>query len=640
MGALTQSQKVHFDAFAVDLRAGEIYKHGIRLKLQDQPFRVLTFLLERPGDIVTREELRRRLWPADTFVDFDTGLNSAIKKLRDALGDSAGEPRYIETLPRRGYRFIGSLGHGLGAGEPGPEAPADGNKASEPSQIPGKRRGETPGGHLRLFLALALVLGTVTLAAFFAFTPHGRSGNPPAPIKSLAVLPLANLSGDSAQDYLAEGMTEEMIGRLSMIRGLRVVSRTSVLQFKGSRTPAPVVAKTLGVDALVEGSVIRDGGHVRVHAQLIRAATDEHFWSETYDREMGDALALESEVAQAIAAKVQVTLTGEERERLVAARHVAPEVYESYLKGQFVQGNTRADIEKSLAFFEDAIRRDATFAPAYVGIATAYDRLGTVFVGLPPQRTRLKVIDAAQKALALDPGLAQAHVLLADVYQRQWRWREAEAEFKRALDLKPNDAEAHMGFANWLMCQGRTEEALTWSRRARELEPLGVNGHSLAWILYNARQNGEAIRELRSDLAVHPDVAISHWYLGFALIDNGQPEEAIPELERTVSLTNRSPGAMGVLIRAYAKAGRRPDALRMLAELKKRRESGYVPAGAFVNAYIGLEDYDQTFVWLEKAYQEQSNILQFLKVHPFFDPIREDPRYKDLLRRVGLGPGS
>jgi pentatricopeptide repeat protein len=197
-----------------------------------------------------------------------------------------------------------------------------------------------------------------------------------------------------------------------------------------------------------------------------------------------------------------------------------------------------------------------------------------------------------------------------------------------------------MGFANWLMCQGRTEEALTWSRRARELEPLGVNGYSLAWILYNARQNGEAIRELRSDLAVRPDVAISHWYLGFALIDNGQPGEAIPELERTVSLTNRSPGAMGVLIRAYAKAGRCPDALRMLAELKKRRESGYVPAGAFVNAYIGLEDYDQTFVWLEKAYQEQSNILQFLKVHPFFDPIREDPRYRDLLRRVGLGPGS
>jgi len=455
-------------------------------------------------------------------------------------------------------------------------------------------------------------------------------------INSLAVLPLKNLSGDPTEEYFADGMTESIIGRLSMIRGLRVISRTSAMRFKDTRVAVPEIAKTLGVDAIVEGSVIREGGRVRVHAQLIRAATDEHFWSETYDRDLGDALVLESEVAQAIAGRVEVTVTGAERARLVAAHHVSPEVYESYLKGQFSKGNSRADIEKRIAYFEEAIRQDATFAPAYIGLANAYDGLGTVFVGVPPGETRAKVIGAARKALELDPELAEAYVQLADVHQKQWQWAEAEAEYKRALELKPNDAVAHLGFANWLMCRGRTEEALAWSRRARELDPFGVSGASLGWIMFHARRYDEAIRELRSVLSVHSDDAMAHWFLGFVLIDNGQPEEAIPELEKTVSLTERSPGAIGVLIRAYARAGRRTDALRLLAELKRRREAGYVPAGAFLNAYLGLGDHDQTFVWLERAYQEQSNILQFLKVHPFFDPLRGDPRFADLVRRVGL----
>ena len=643
MGALTQSHKLHFDAFAVDLRAGEVYKHDIRLKLQDQPFRVLALLLERPGDIVTREELRQRLWPADTFVDFDSGLNSAIKKLRDVLGDSAEKPRYIETLPRRGYRFIGLLDRAPSDFPPAASestAQAQDRHPAESLPIPPAISAQHPRSKLRLVLAFVFAFITLTVAALFTFVPRRTSGDSPLPIRSIAVLPLQNLSGDPTQDYLAEGMTEEMIGRLATIRGLRVVSRTSVMQFKDTRTPVPQIAKALGVEALVEGSVIRDGSRVRVHAQLIRGASDEHFWSQTYDRELGDALALESDVAQAIAEKVQVTVTGEEHSRLVAARHVAPEVYESYLKGQSAKGNSRPEIEKSLAFFEDAIRRDPTFAPAYVGVAAAYDHLGTVFVGLPPQETRPKQIAAAQKALALDPSLAKAHVLLADVYQREWRWSDAESEYKRALALQPNDASAHQGFANWLMCQGRTDEALTWAMRARELDPLGVSGYSLGWIMYNARHYDDALRELRSDLAVHPDDAMAHWFLGFVLIDNGQPADAIPELEKTLSLMNRGPGAMGVLIRAYARAGRRPDALRLLAELKKRRESGYVPAGAFINAYLGLEDYDQTFVWMENAYREQSNILQFLKVHPFFDPIRHHPRYVDLTRRVGLEPAN
>jgi len=461
-----------------------------------------------------------------------------------------------------------------------------------------------------------------------------RSGNATQPkITSLAVLPLKNLSGDATQEYFADGMTESVIGRLSMIRGLRVISRTSVMQFKDTHMSAPEIAKKLQVDALVEGSVIRQGGRVRVHAQLIRGATDEHFWSETYDRELGDALVLESEVAQAIAQRVQVTFTGDERARLAATRSVAPEVYESYLKGAFGKNNSRTDIETSIGYFEEAIRKDPTFAPAYVGLAFAYDDLGTV---LPPEEVGPKAISAARRALELDPDLADAHALLGEMYQLQWQWAEAQAEYKRALELNRNDAAAHLGLANWLLCQGRTEEALVWSRRARELDPLGVTGLSNGWILFQARRYDEAIGELRSVLAVHPDYATAHWFLGYALIAVGRSDDAITALDKAVSLSGGSPAVIGTLVGAYAQSGRRTEALRLVDELKRRQRRNYVPAEAFVDAYLGLGERDQAFAWLERAYQEHSGILQLLKVHPPFDPLRGDPRFAELVRRVGL----
>jgi len=485
------------------------------------------------------------------------------------------------------------------------------------------------------------MLGAVAVLALFAVAlvlyraSRVKSTKQPA-IKALAVLPLKNLSGDPTQDYLADGITEAIIGRLARIHDLRVISRTSAMHFKDTQLYVPEIARTLQVDAIVEGSVIREGNRIRVTAQLIRAATDEHFWSEAYDRELRDVLTLESEVAQSIAAKVEVTVTGQEHQRLTSARSVSPEVYESYLKGQFPKSTNRADLEQSITYFEEAIRKDTTFAPAYVGLANIYDALGTIFVGAPPDEVRPKVINAARKALELDPSLAEAHVLLAGIYQERWEWSDAEAEYKKALELKPNDAVAHLGFANWLLCQGRTDEALAWSRHARELDPLGDIGTSIGWILFQARRYDEAIRELRSVLAVHPDSASAHWFLGFALIGNGQPEEAIPELEKTASIMHRSPGSLELLATAHARAGHRAEALHLINELKQRRQSGYVPAGALINPYLALRDYDQAFAWFERAYREQSNILQFLKVHPFFDPVRQDPRFKDLLRRVGL----
>jgi TolB-like protein/Tfp pilus assembly protein PilF len=489
----------------------------------------------------------------------------------------------------------------------------------------------------RLWFALTVVCICLSATAWFAFL-HRTTTTVEPRIRSLAVLPLRNLSGDPAQEYLADGMTEALIGRLSSIHDLRVISHTSVIRFKDPQLSIPEIARTLGVDAVVEGSLMKEGDHIRVTAQLIRGATDQHFWSETYYRDMRDALTLESELAQSIAEKVEVTVTGEEQQRLRSRRPVAPEVYESYLKGRFAlgQGN-RAGVEQSIHDCEDALSKDTTFAPAYLGLAKAYSMLGTVFAGVPPETTRPKVMSFARKALALDPDLVEAHVALANVLQQEWHWAEAEAEYRRALELNASDADAHSGFALWLLCQGRTDEAVFRIQRARALDPIGISGDSVSRILFQARRYDDAIRESRSALALQPDSAFNLMDLGFALIANNRPTDAIAALEKSVSLSSDSPAAIGVLIRAYAHAGRRSDALRLLAELKRRKKAGYIPAGAFVNAYLGLGDNEQAFYWLEQAYREQSNILLFLKTHPYFDPMRGDPRFTDLVRRVGLG---
>jgi TolB-like protein/tetratricopeptide (TPR) repeat protein len=494
----------------------------------------------------------------------------------------------------------------------------------------------TPRTRPWLALVGMLALG-LPAVAYFAW--RGEAGRAALPkIKSLAVLPLKNLSGDPAQEYLADGMTEALIGRLATINGLRVISRTSAMQFKDTHKTVPEIGEELNVDSIVEGSVIREGNRIRVFAQLIRAATDEHLWSATYDRELRDVLVLQSDVSQAIAGKVEVALTGKERERLTATRTVSPEVYESFLKGSFAldKGDTETDIDESIRYFGEAIKKDATFSPAYIGLAEAHDQRSTIFIGAPPEEERAKGIDAVRKALELDPDSAEGHVLLAEMLMSQWQWPEAEGEFERALELNPNDAAAHDGFAHWLLSQGDTGEALTWARKGRELDPLAMSGSSIGWILFQSQRYDEAIKEFRSVLAVRPEDAGNLWSLGFALIANGQPGEAIPVLEKALSISNRSPGISGVLVRAYAHAGRRADALRLLAELKRRKQAGYVPAGAFVNAYLGLGDNDEAFVWLEQAYKEHSNILLTLKTHPYFDPLRDDPRFKDLVRRIGL----
>ena len=483
--------------------------------------------------------------------------------------------------------------------------------------------------------ALGLVLAC-GLAWLWRKQTTGQPATASSRIRSLVVLPLENLSGNPEQDYLADGMTEALIGRLSTIQGLRVISRTSSMQFKATHSSVPEIARELNIQAVVEGSLIRSGDRIRISAQLIQGETDVHLWSGTFDRELRDVLALQSDVAQGIARQIEIAL-GAPSSSPVAARAVAPAVYESYLKGRFeFHKNTRPGFEQALRHFQAAIDADATFAPAYAGLAAAYTKLGIVFFGASPLEVRPKIFAAAGKALELDPQLVEAHVLLAQNLASEWRWPEAEAEYKRAIELSPSDAGAHASFSYWFLCQGRTQEALSWARRAQELDPLALHGIEIGWILFHARRYDEAIRELRTVLSIEPENPMALWFLGFVLIGTEQFDEAIQILERAASVSNRSSAVLGVLVRAYARAGRRAEALRVLDELHRRRQAGYVPPAAFLNAYLGLGDTEEAFAWLERAAEERSNMTQYLKVHPYFDPLRTDPRFPAFLRRANL----
>jgi TolB-like protein/DNA-binding winged helix-turn-helix (wHTH) protein/Tfp pilus assembly protein PilF len=634
-------QKYQFGDFTLDQARYRLQRGERLLRLEKLPMELLILLVERRGELVSRDDIADYLWGKNVFLEVDHSINTAVRKIRLALREDPEKPRFVETVVGKGYCFSAPVITNNGATNAAALAELSAQAAPLPSPVdlspqPGVQPATARSISVRVWILLAgvaaLVIFTVALVLY-----RGRGSNTTSqpPVKSLAVLPLKNLSGDPSQEYLADGMTEELIGRLAAIHDLRVISRTSVMGFRDTKLSVPEIAKTLGVDAFVEGSVIREGNRIRVHAQLIRAGTDEHFWSEEYDRELQDVLALQSEVAQAIAEKVKVSITGQERDRLVAARPVAPEVYESYVKGSNDSQYTKAQIEHRIADFQDAIRMDPTFAPAYVGLAGTYISYQDIFVGAPPSEIRPKATSAARKALELDPKLAEAHAILAEMYQKQWKWAESEAEYKRALVLKPNDASAHRGYAYWLACHGRTQEALSWVERGRELDPLG-SADTVGFLLIMAHRYDESIREYRSVLAVHPEYTNARWGLGFALILNHQTDQAIPELEKTVAMMNRSPGSLEMLATAYAHAGRRQDALTLINELEQRRQRGYVPAGAFINPFLALGDYDQAFFWCDEAYKEQSAILQWIKVDPLFDPVRNDARLVDLVHRVGL----
>jgi TolB-like protein/DNA-binding winged helix-turn-helix (wHTH) protein/Flp pilus assembly protein TadD len=637
MPDVTQAPVVRrFGTFEINLETRELRKSGMRLRLSGQPFQVLAVLVERADEVVTREELHSKLWPADTFVDFDHGLNNAVARIREVLDDSSETPRYIETIPRRGYRFIAPLAD-LG----GPvSAQATRRSPSIPAVPPAKKT--------RVHIAVK-VLGAIAVVALLAFAfelyrSYSAKRIKQPSIRSLAVLPLKNLSGDPTQEYLADGITEALIGRLSGIRDLRVISRTSVMRFKETQLSVPEIARTLHVDAVVEGSVIREGSRIRVNAQLIRAATDEHIWAEEYQREYRSILLLEDEVVRSIVERIKVSLTPQERVGLASTRSVDPEAHEQYFKGRYyVNERTEDALNKSIAHFQQAIARDPSYALAYSGLADAYALIG--FRGaFPSKETLSRAKAAALKAIELDGTLAEPHASLAFIVEtHEWDWQTAEQEYKRALDLNPGFARAHHWYAGYLVYVGRFDEAIAEAKRARDLDPLSLPvNNALAGRLLAAGRVDEALEQLRITLEMNPQFAPAHQTLGWAYLNQGKYGEAIQEFQQAIQLSGTDDMEFTVdLGCAYAVAGNREQATTILARVKREHERGRVSSASIAVLYGALGELNEAFAWLDRAYKQHDPELTYLKVPTRrYQFLRKDPRYKDLLLRMGLSDSS
>ncbi len=583
------SKKVRFGAFSADLTAGQLYKQGRRIKLQQQPFQLLAMFLERAGEVIGRDEFRKRLWPADTFVDFEHGLNIAVNKLREALGDSKERPRFIETLPRLGYRFIFPINETEGASR-------------------------SHGAAVQTIDSSHRVL------------------------KSLAVLPFANFSRDSEQEYFADGMTEALITELTKIGALTVISRTSAMRYKKTDKRLPEIALELGVDAVLEGSVQHEDDQVRVSIQLIDGTTDKHLWAEQYQREYRTILALQSEVARAIARQVKVTLTPQERAALEVMRMVDQQAHEAYLKGRYYSNQrTKKAIEKSIWYFQQAIEKDPDYAPAYSGIADAYTLLG--YRGnLSAKEALSRGKAAALKALELDDTLAEAHASLAFIAEtHEWDWPTAEREYKRALAFNPGYAAGHNWYAGYLMYIGRFDEGIAEARRARDLDPLSLTfNNALGGRLLLAGRDHEAIEQIQKTLEMDPNYAPAHNRLGWAYLRSKVYERSIAEFQQAIALSQSDPDFLVDLGYAYAVAGDKDEARRILAELERQREREFVPSSALAIVYGALDEKDKAFAWLKRAYEERDPRLTYLKVGPRFDPLRPDPRFREVLRQIGL----
>jgi TolB-like protein/DNA-binding winged helix-turn-helix (wHTH) protein/Flp pilus assembly protein TadD len=630
-----------FGVFELDLRTGELRKHGLRVRLQEQPFQLLAMLLEHPGEVVTREELQKKLWPADTFVDFDHGLNKAISKIREALGDSAESPRFVETVARRGYRFLAEVKVADGTTVRGPEIATALRSVAEVVDRPDL--GGEPASP-RHFLS-SLVWKISALVLLLLVTSLGvwkfRSWNRPSlVIRSLAVLPLESLSNDASQDYFADGMTDELISDLGQISALRVISRTSVMSYKHARKPLPQIARELNVDAVVEGTVLRSGDQVRITAQLIEASSDKHLWSQSYEGELRDTLALQNKVARAIADQIRVSLNPQEQAALKTAKVVNPQAYVSYLKGRYFWNKRTADsLKVGLAYFNQAIDEDPTYAQAYSGLADTYALLGDWQYAVMPAKEALpKAKAAAIKALELDSALGEAHNSLAFCLDGfDWDFDSAGNEFRRAIELNPGYATAHHWYAWHLSLLGRYDEAIAEMTKAENLDPLSlIINADLAELLVLAHSSDESIRQSRKTIEMDPNFGLAYSHLGQAYLQKQMNEEAVAELQKAVQFSEGSPVCIANLARAYVASGKRSEALKLLSDLKKRSNSSSSHASELAVIYASLGDKDQAMNLLEKGYEERFNPGVLLR--PGFDPLRADPRFKDLLRRIGL-PG-
>jgi TolB-like protein/tetratricopeptide (TPR) repeat protein len=589
-------------------------------------------LLGRPGQIVTRDELKQTLWPADTFVDFDDGLNTAVKKIRELLGDSADRPRYIETIPRRGYRFVGPIA------PPSPVEAAVAAPSSQPALVlpPAeaavRRRASRPAAYAAVG-ALALIV--VLVGADVGGWRTRLVGPAVGPrIESLAVLPLANLSSDPGQDYFADGMTEALIANLAQVRALRVISRTSAMRYKSTHLTLPQIARELNVDAVIEGTVQRSGNHVRVSAQLIRGQTDAPVWAKIYERDSEDVLVMQSEVVQAIISEIKVQLTPQERQRFAGARPVNPKAYDAYLLGDYhSRKRNSAAMEKAIEYFQEAIRVDPSYAQAYAGLASAYlerDVWSGVGVGKTADQVRANTL----KALELDGELPEAHSLLGWIYfQYDWDWMHTEAEFKRAIELNANLPSSYARYAFFLQSMGRHQEALAAVHRAVELDPLSAwNIGEEGRILYRARRYEDAIARYRRALELDPGYLPALSRIAEAYAQLGKYDEALAWAQKYQQTSGDPRLSLRLMASIYARTGKRHEAAEALRTIEK---NGDVDEYGLAVIYSALGDHDRAIAELEKLVQKRS-AMPFVFVGPELDSLRSDPRFQQLLRHANL----
>lgn len=644
MGDMASIPRVlSFGVFEVDLQAGELRKKGVKVRLQEQPLQVLALLLEQPGHLVTREELRQKLW-AGTVVDFDHSINTTINKLREALGDSADAPHFIETLPRRGYRFIYPLN-----GTTASEAVAPVNDAAGVAHAPREidsKASEPEVWWRRRWASFLVVLG-FALLAILALDVGGLRDkligrSPAAHVTSIAVLPLKNLSGDPQQDYFADGMTEALVTELGKIGALKVLSHQSVLGYRQTTKPMPQIARELKVDAFLEGSVLHSGAKVRITANLVQASPERQLWAESYEFNLRDVLAVQGEVARDVARGIRAKVTSREQERLTRSRPVNSEAYEAYLLGRAHLSKKPSEQSwlRAKEYLEKAVEKDPGYAPAYAALAELYGhqpRAGAMTPNL--KENRLQIRKLSEKALELDDTLAEPHTRLARLAQQEWDWSRAEQEYHRAIELNPSYALARIWHAMFLYGMQRFDEAAAEARRAQQLDPISpeVNTWAGAAYFFVGRVD-EAMSSWQRALELDPDFGDASVAVGRAYVTQGKYEAAIARLQKAVLVNPRQPMLVGALAHAYARAGQREEALKLVGELKRieAEKTGTVSPFGMIWAHAGLGDNDQAFAWLEKAYQERYDRMVWLNIDPLLDPLRSDPRFADLVRRVGL----
>ena len=642
-----------FGLFEVDERRGEIRKQGLRLRLRGRPFDILLILLERPGELVSREDLRTRLWPADTFVDFDHGVNTSVNRLREVLGDSAENPRFIETVPRKGYRFIAPVDV-LTIRDPLPASPEPPSTAAPDTEsipasvspVPKKVERERPGSdpigatvvpRKRRFIPL--VAAAIAVLAVTAWLVVPRLVTAPPTQMRLAVLPFENLSGDPDQEFLSDGFTEELIAELGALEPERlgVIARTTSMRYKGMAKDVGQIRTELGVDYVLEGSVRRADDRLRITAQLIEAKTQTHLWAESYDRHASDVIAIQTDVAMAIAKSLGSTLSG----RGAITTHAPPSsfaAYEHTLRGRFFREQaTEASARKAIEHFERAIAVDPTYAPAYAGLGDSYRLLGAPGWEVEePAGLLKKAKAAAERALALDPMSADAHAVMAMVhFTYEWDLAKSESEVKEAIRLNASSSRAHQYYSAVLTTLRRSDDAIAEAHRAMELDPLSATaGTTLGVRLWYAGKLAEAEQEFQKTLEVNPSFAVAHWGLAQCYLAKGRTEDGLDELTKAVTFSENSAYMRAHLGYAYARTGDRARAEAIAKELEGEGPSRYVAPYHLALVAAGLGDTPRAARWLDRAFRDRSGWMTFLPVEPEFEKVRQAPDVQRLLSEV------